>query len=1083
MNENPINSALLFESAIRFGKRLVLLVAVALLVSTVQVFAQGQNVIKGNIVDASGESLPGVNVSVKGTTNGTITDFDGNFTLSVQEADVLLISFIGYKAQEVPVAGKSVFNVILEEDVTDLGEVVVTALGIKRDKKALGYSVTEVKADDIAKNGEMNPIASLAGKVAGVDITQTSAGPSGSKRVVIRGISELEGANQPLYVIDGVPVDNSTMGQATEWGGFDLGDGTSDLNPEDIESISVLKGASASALYGSRAMNGVILITTKTGKKGQKGLGIDFNSSATFDQVNTRLDEYQTTYGQGNNGLLPREGQPANNITSAWGPKLDPSIMILQQDGNEYPYARVDDNIQGFFRLGKTFNNSVALSSGNEKSSVRFSYTNVHNNDIIPKSGLNRNTFNLRAMTEINSFIELDAKATYINDKVNNRPAMTDEVTNIGNGLVGIVSNFDQAWLQTYKDENGNYIDYTGNDYRANPYWTLNETFNESRKNRFVGFASLNVTLTQDLKLRLKSGIDRYNSRFVNFYNKNTPTKAGGVYNEINTDAEEVNYEALLSYTKEVGNWNVSANLGGNIMKNKINSNNIVGTEIVEPDVASIINFTNVEVMPSQYQKEIQSVYAFAQFGYKNFAFIDVTGRNDWSSTLPSDNNSYFYPSVSGSFIFTDAADLNLPWFTYGKVRASWAQVGSDTDPYRLALTYGLTGKSYNGMATGSIMEDFVPNSELLPQTTTSWEVGTDLRFFNNSVGLDVTYYEQTTNDQILNVELPLVSGYRNAVLNSGALENKGIEMQLNLKPFKGDFSWDIVLNYTKVWNKVKSLHEKVDAYTIANARWSGVSVVALEGEEFGVIMGRAYKRDPEGNIVHDPSTGMPMSTDTPQKIGSILPDWTGGMINTFSYKNVTLKANLDIRMGGDIYSITNRTMMDGGTHAMTEAGREGFLDWAQRNEDGRNDWIDAGNNPDDYVSIPMDKGYVGEGVKLVSVDPEGNETYEVNDVITNPQSYWRHTAANIPESNVYDASYIKIRDLSIGYSVPKKFLKNTPIQGLSISAVGRNLFTLYKNTPNIDPESTYNNGNGQGLEYGSLPTRRHYGFNLNVKF
>lgn len=1083
MNKNPINCTVYNSSAGRLSRRLIFFAIVALLVSTVQSIAQEQKVITGNVADVSGESLPGVNVSVKGTTTGTITDIDGNFTLSATNSDVLLISFIGYKPREIAVGEQTEIEVTLEEDVQDLGEVVITALGIKREKKALGYSVTEVKADDIAKNGEMNPIASLAGKVAGVDITQTSAGPSGSKRVVIRGISELEGANQPLYVIDGVPVDNSTMGQATEWGGFDLGDGTSDLNPEDIESISVLKGASASALYGSRAMNGVILITTKSGKKGQKGLGIDVNSSTTVDQVSTRLDDYQTTYGQGNNGLLPREGQPANNITSAWGPKLDPSIMLAQQDGNEYPYSRVDENIQGFFRLGKTFNNSVALSSGSEKGSVRFSYTNVHNKDIIPKSGLSRNTFNLRAMTEINKFIELDAKATYIADKVNNRPAMTDEVTNIGNGLVGIVPNFDQAWLKTYVDENGNYIDYTGNDYRANPYWTLNETFNESRKNRFVGFASLNVTLTRDLKLRLKSGIDRYNSRFVNFYNKNTPTKAGGVYNEINTNAEEVNYEALLSYTKKIGDWDISASLGGNIMKNKIQSNSIVGTEIVESGIASIINFTNVEVMPTEYQKEIQSVYAFAQFGYKNFAFIDVTGRNDWSSTLPMDNNSYFYPSVSGSFIFTDAADLNLPWFTYGKVRASWAQVGSDTDPYRLALTYGLTGKSYNGMATGAIMEDFVPKDNLLPQTTTSWEIGTDLRFFNNAVGLDFTYYEQTTDDQILNVEVPLVSGYHNAILNSGSLENKGIEMQLNLKPFRGDFTWDIVLNYTKVWNKVKSLHEKVDAYTIANARWSGVSVVALEGEEFGVIMGRAYKCDPDGNIVHNATTGMPMATDNPEKIGSILPDWTGGMINTFSYKNLTLKANLDIRIGGDIYSITNRTMMDGGTHGITEGGREGFLDWARRNEDARLDWIAGGNNPEDYVPIPMDKGYIGEGVKLVGVDPDGNEIYEENDVITNPQNYWRHTSSNIPESNVYDASYIKIRDLSLGYSVPQRFLKNTPIQGLTISVIGRNLFTLYKNVPNIDPESTYNNGNGQGLEYGSLPTRRHYGFNLNVKF
>ena len=1063
--------------------RLVCLVAVCTFLLSSYSYAQEIKTVQGIISTEDGKPLPRVNVVVKGTTAGTATNFSGEYIIEVNANDILVFSFLGFKSQEVKVSDKTIINIILEEDIRGLEEVVVTALGIKREKKALGYSVTEVKADDISKNGEMNAIASLAGKVAGVDITQTTAGPSGSKRVVIRGISELDGNNQPLYVIDGVPVENSTLGQASEFGGFDLGDGTADLNPEDIESISVLKGASASALYGSRAMNGVILITTKSGATGE-GLGIDFNSSSTFDAVSTKLDEYQTTYGQGSNGILPREGQPANNITSAWGPKLDPSITILQRDGIEHPYRLVKDNIQDFFRVGRTLSNSIALSSGNETGSVRFSYSNVNNKDIIPESGLERNSFNLRGKTKLGKLIDLDAKASYMTEEVDNRPAMTDDVTNIGNGLVGIVPNFDQTWLKTYKDADGRYIDYTGNIYRANPYWTINETFNKSEKNRFVGFVSFNINLHQNLKLRLKSGIDRYDFKFTNFYNNNTPTKQGGLYYENNSIVQEVNHEALLSFNKAIHeDWNISASIGGNIMESSNSINEITGSEIDEPGIASIINFKNIEVSPALYQKEIQSVYGFGQVGYKNVVFIDVTARNDWSSTLPSNNNSYFYPSVSGSFIFTEAADLDLPWLTYGKLRASWAQVGSDTDPYRLNLTYRLTGKSFKGISMGEIFESVIPNSGLLPQTTTSYEFGTDLRFFNNAIGLDATYYKQTTDDQILSVEVPEVSGYTHAILNSGALENKGLELQLTARPFDRNFKWDITFNYTKVWNKVVSLHEDVDAYTIANARWSGVSVVAFEDMEFGQITGRGYKRDPQGNIVHDAESGLPLSTDTPITLGSILPDWTGGVINTFTYKNFTLKTSLDIRMGGDIYSITNRGMVIGGTHASTLGGREGFNDWAARNEKDRQDWIDGGGAPEDHVPLPIDGGYIGEGVKLVSVDENGNETYETNDIITNPQQYWNQAATDIPETNVYDASYIKIRDISLGYTFPKSVLGNTPIQSLTLSVLGRNLFTLYKNVPNIDPESTYNNGNGQGLEYGSLPTRRHYGINLNIKF
>ena len=1038
------------------------------------------------VVSSKEGPLSGATVIVKETNKGAVTDFDGKYSLSdVAPNGTLVISFLGYITQEVNVAGLSVVNIMLVEDLNELNEVVVTALGIKRSKKALGYAVTEVKSDEVSKNGEINPISSLSGKIAGVNISQTASGPSGSQRVVIRGISSIQDNNQPLYIVDGIPINSASLGQADQNGGFDLGDSSSDINSEDIESISVLKGASASALYGSRALNGVILITTKSGKIGKKSLDIDFNSSVTIDQVSTKLDEYQTIYGQGINGRLPRVGQQASSITSAWGPKLDPSLTILQRDGTTRPYGLVKNNIQDFFNTGVTYTNSISLNSGQERGSFRFSYANVTNEDIIPNAGLEKNSFTIRAKNRLTNFLEVDTKASYITENVDNRPALTDNVNNIGNGLVGLAPNVDQAWLQNYIDQDGRYIDYTGNNFRANPYWTINKTFNKSRKNRLLGFVNLNFNLHENLKLRLKSGIDRYSFNFVNFMDRGTPTRTGGFYAELESTVQEVNHEALLTYSKSINDdWGITTSLGANVSKQESRTISTTATEIAEPGIANILNFQSPIVTPGGTKKEIQSVFGLAQISYKDFAFIDITARNDWSSTLPSQNNSFFYPSFSGSFVFTDAFNINKSAMTYGKIRASWAQVGGDTDPFSLQQTYAITGLSFGGFSQGQIDGNTIPNSNLKPQTTTSYEFGTDLRFLNNRIGIDFTYYNQTTDDQILQVEVPTASGFSSARLNSGALENKGIELLFTIKPIKtNNFKWDVTLNYSKIWNKVISLHEDIDVFTVANARWSGVTIVAFAGEEFGQIYGRGYKRDPQGNIVHDATTGLPLATDENMKIGNILPDWTGGVINTFNYKNFRLKAALGVSIGGDIYSITNRSLLSGGAHTASLGGRDAFNDWAARNEQERLDFIAGGGDPGDYVPLTLDGGYVGQGVKLVSTDPEGNETYEENDVIVNPQNYWLEATNKIPETNVYDASYVKLRELSLSYSLPSKYLSKKYIKGLTISVIGRNLFTFYKNVPNIDPESAYNNGNGQGLEYGSLPTRRNYGLNLSLKF
>jgi TonB-linked SusC/RagA family outer membrane protein len=1056
-----------------------------LLIMTCHVYGQDR-MITGRVTDAEdGTPLAGVTVMISGTQTGTTTDLQGQYRIIATPGDILVFTFVGMITQEVTVEDQATIDITLSDDIIFGDEVVITAFGLQREARALGYSITEVRASDFAQTGETNPISSLQGKVAGVDIVETTAGPSGSRRVVIRGINEIVGNNQPLYVIDGVPIENSSPGQATQWGGFDLGDGTLDLNPDDIESISVLKGASASALYGSRALNGVILITTKQGAR-QPGLGIEINSSTTVDRISTRLDEYQNIYGQGSNGLTPLSTQMANNITSAWGPKLSSyaDSTITQADGTVRPYRLVNDNIQDFFRLGLTRHNTVTISTGTPTSSLRFSYSNVNLTDIVPKSGINRNIFTLRGTTQPTHYLDFDARITYSAEDVTNRPAMADELNNIGNGLLGLVPNFDQAWLKTYKDSDDNYINYTGNPYRANPYWTLNETRNESQRDRITGFASAVIRLADPLQLRVRSGIDQYTFQFMNFLNMGTPTQPGGLLSERNHTVQETNLEALLIYNQAFRDmFDVTVSFGGNLMNSDTKIQETRATEIIARDMRSLTNFQNLSVAPQHYRKEIQSVFGFVNIGYRNILYLDFTARNDWSSTLPLNNNSFFYPSVSTSFIISDAFGLNYDWLNIWKLRASWAQVGSDTNPYMLNLTYSMDGRSHLGYSLGGITGELLPNPNLKPQTSTSWEFGTDLRMLNGRAVLDVAYFHTDTDDQILQVQIPETSGYNRAIINSGDMTNRGIELLVTGTPFTThDFRWDISANYTKIWNRVNRLSDQVDAITIADARWSGVSVIAKEGEEYGQIIGRGFTRDPDGRIVHG-SDGMPIPTDSPIELGKILPDFNAGIINTFFWRGFSLRTAFDFRIGGHIYSVTNRQLYAGGTHSATVAGRDEFNDWALRNYQAQQAWVDAGNDPVDYVPLPLDGGFIGEGVKLVGEDANGNPIYEENDIMVNPGTYWNYTSTNIPELNVYDASFIKLRDISIGYNVPSRFLANIPVQGATIAIVGRNLVTLYKKVPNIDPESTYNNSNGQGLEYGSLPTRRHFGINLNFKF
>jgi TonB-linked SusC/RagA family outer membrane protein len=1060
-------------------KLLLIMIGLALLCD-----AYSQSVtISGTVYDADTQSpLPGVSIVVKGSIGGTVSDAQGKYRIEIPQDGILIFSFIGATTQEISYTGQSTVDVSMQFNALELEGVTVTALGIKREKRVLGYSVSDIKSENIAGNGEVNPIASIAGKVAGVSITGTTAGPTGSTRVVIRGVRELQSNSQPLYVIDGVPAANGNVGSASQWGGFDLGDGLSDINPNDIESISVLKGSAAAALYGSRALNGVILITTKTGNAG-KGLGIEFNSSLTIDQISTRLDKRQKRYGQGNDGVFPTDPIQSQNITSNWGPAFSDAETITQRDGSERPYKYNENNIQDFFELGKTFMNTISVTGGTETTNMRLSYSNITNADIIPKSGYDKDIFALRTTSNITKKLKADTKISYADERVRNRPALTDDVNNIGNGLLGLAANFDQEWLQTYQNPDGSYINYTGNVYRANPYWTINKTRNKSAKERISGFINLNYEFNSMFSINLQGGTDFFSFKHENFYDKFTPAVNDGAFYNSDMNVKETNFQGMFNFKKDLNeSLKFAAMVGGNIMKYKSYGNNINATQIIQPGTANLVNFNEILVQPFNDRKEIQSFFANLNFGFKEFLFLNLQGRNDWASTLSQQNNSFFYPSADVSFVITDAFDFKSEVLSFAKLRTSWGQVGNDFQPYQTGFAYSLTGRSFAGQPMGEILGTTIPNPDLRPQIKTSFEIGTDLRLLNDKIGLDFTYYDEVTDDVLLNITVPQTTGFNTAALNAAKLRNKGVEILLNTTPIEipNKFRWDLSFNFAKNINEVVELNESLKTFTVAEARWAGATIIAEKGKPFGTIMGNDFLRDASGNRVFNSSNGEPLPTPKPVAIGNTMPDWTGGIINTITYKGFELKAALDIRVGGDIFSMTNMTMHMNGSHANTEAGRESWNQYQQERRAAQlaaeavNETANV-DTPGDPYYVPRDnRGFIGEGV---------NESGEVNEIPISPATYWQSIGNNIPQPFIYDASYIKLRDLGLTYSLPSTLIKSTPFKSVSISIIGRNLFILYKNTPNIDPESNYNVSNGQGFEYGSLPGRRRYGFNLVVKF
>lgn len=1023
--------------------------------------AAAEQEVTGVVSDAEGPII-GATVRVVGSQVATVTDFDGNFTLKCEPGAMLEISYVGYTT--VTLKATPNMNVILKEDSKVLSEVVVTALGIKRDRKALGYGLEEVKGEELTKAKETNVMNSLSGKVAGLVVQQTAGGASGSTRVQLRGATEMSGNNQPLYVVDGVPLDNTNFGSAGQAGGYDLGDGISAINPDDIENMTVLKGPAASALYGSRASHGVILITTKKADKDR--FSVEYNGSLTIDSQSASWDNVQKVYGQGANGAYSTSATTLTN--SSWGPKADSNEMTYF-DGITRPTYMYDNNASGFFRTGLTAQNTAIISANSGKTGMRFSVTDMRNKDILPNTNMNRDNFNLRVNTALGP-VDFDFTANYTHEGVNNRPALGDSQSNVGKNLMTLANTFNHEWLKKYQNEDGTYANWNGLDqYNKNPYWDLYKNSNKSSKDvfRFTGKAIYNVN--KHLKIQGTIGTDMNFMNFDDFIAKTTPGKAAGQMQKQTFKNRTLNAEILALYNNTWGDFDFNGSFGGNIYKVDNMTTTITATGQQMSNLQAIMNYEEQNVQENTYVKQINSIYGNASVGYQHTYYLEGTLRGDKSSTLPAGNNIYIYPSVSGSVVFTEFIPKNKI-LDYGKIRGSWAKVGSDTDPYQLALNYSTAKFPYPGATIGMINNTIQPNKDLKPTMTSSYELGLEMKFFHNRLSLDVTYYNQNSRDQIIQLPSSSTSGYSYNLVNAGLIQNKGIEIALNGRVLAiKDFAWDAGLNFSKNSNKVKELVEGMQYFTLERATWCNVQVAAEVGKNYGSIMGPDFQRNENGEVLINPETGMPLYDSELHTLGNSTWDWTGGFYSTFTYKNFRLSMGFDVKVGADLYSMSMRSAYDTGKAAETLAGRD---EWYKSEEDR----MAAGFSLSEWREMGMAKGYVVDGVIA-----NGDGTYTKNTIAVNPEKYWQSVSRNAPGAFVYDNSYIKCREITFGYTFPEKLL-GKHINGLSVSFVARNPFIVWKNIPNIDPDSGYNTS-GFGLEYGSLPSRRSYGLNVNVKF
>lgn len=1081
-----------------------LLFLMVFLIKTSITFGQ-ERVVTGNVVDTDNLPLIGANVIIKqdasGTPIGTITDIDGNFKLNVPSGkNILVVSFIGFETKEVDITGKNNIQITLGLSTNELDAVVVTALGIKKEKKALGYAFSDVKGDELTTNRDANFINSISNKVAGVNISQTAGGAGTSSRIVIRGIKSLGSESQPLIVVDGIPLDNSSDG-ATWLGGVDYGNSLMGISPDDIETMSVLKGPNAAALYGSRAAMGVILITTKKGTSRDK-MKVTINSNFSFDNAYI-LGKYQNTYGAGfggtmgkseittdlYNSLLPEDQAKvivqydtttmtdkyyvySNYGFGSWGPRMDSDTLdILNWNDRFVKYQAHPDNVKDYYEQGYTFTNSVALENGNEKYNWRFSVGTLNNKGLKPNSQYERKSFNYNANAKLNNSIGFSFKANYIREDAFNRAGQGDSRTGARN-FIFMPRSIDIHRLEEfYKDDNGNEQNWYPDDpWLTNPYWEAYENYNNDFKNQFLGFGKIDFTITPWLKGFVRTSMDTYiQKRFLRVANGAAREYGNGSYTERWYLYRSLNHDFLFTANKNLNDdFTVSANLGGGYLETTRSNQSSTVDGLAVPNFFSLNNPANPgSNSPGTYnsQKAILSAYGSTQLEYKNWWFTEFTLRRDQSSTLPIENNAYWYPSVNTSLVFTDALGLNDNYFSFGKVRLSYSEVGNDAPTQALSLSY--QNVAYGDQPSVSLIPSTY-KKDLEPERTKAWEFGVDFKFFQNRLGLDATLYREMSYNQIIKAPISYSTGFTYALTNGGTISNKGIEIQVNATPIETpNFSWDINLNYAKNINTIEELAEELAFYPITGE--SQIDVVGFQGSSYGDIIGityeRYYKRDEAGNIVDDPNNGRPLIDENGLYvrgeegiIGNVTPDWTGGITNSLKYRNISLSFSIGVKMGGDIFSKTNKYGLDHGQFEETLEGRDSWYN-------GTAEERDAGT-----------VGYVADGVLA-----DGTENTKGID----PQVYFHQRKwGGIAELDVYDASYVKLRDMTITYNFPQYWFESTFLSAGSLSIIGKNLWLIYSGVPNIDPESAFSsNNNALGQEYAAMPPTRSFGFNLRLVF
>lgn len=1015
--------------------------------------------VTGTVEDALGP-VAGASVVIKGTTNGTMTDMDGNFTLDgVKNGDIIQISFIGYATQEIPYAGQASLSVHLEEDTQKLDEVVVTALGMKRDKKALGYAMQELKGDELLSSREPNLANSLSGKVSGLQIVRSSNGVGGSSKIVLRGNSSLTGSNQPLIVVDGTPMDNFTGGVDDVWGnsGADMGNGLSDINPEDIESMTVLKGASAAALYGSRAGNGVILITTKSGRKNE-GLGITVNAGITAESIFLKPD-MQNSFGQGSVGVYD------NQSRLSWGPKAE-GQTVTDWLGRQVP-LQTYDNIDAFFHTGTSFNEGVSFQRNINGTSVFASINRSDDAGITPESKLNKTNVTLRATTFLDKTEKwkVDAKVNYINMNAHNRPIQGVNPSNAFNTIYGLPRSLNVKEFKSSVDEEGNMIWWDASkNPQENPYWVTKYRQNNDTRNRLLGNVSLKYAPTNWFDIELRGGTDYYTTTKNEKVYAGGNTSPRGLYNEGSETFYENNYSFLATARKDnlLDRLGGFVTFGGNLMMQQRTKMNASAGELLVPDLFSLNNGINKPTVTSELiRRKMNSLYGSLQLNWDGYLFLDVTARNDWSSTMSKDNRSYFYPSVSLSGVISDMLPKiggNMPeWFTFAKVRASYAEVGNDLDPYQLYNNYTV-GKDENGNTTaapGQILFDSSVRSELIK----SWEAGLDVRFLQNRLGLDFAWYKTNATRQLLNLPLDPFAGYSSRKVNAGNIQNEGLEISLNGAIFQSPdvqgFNWNATAQFSLNRNKIIDLYPGVTLYDIKTL--DAIQIVAAQGSYYGDIYGQTFLRVTDKDSPHYGKVivgddGLPLISAEKSKVGNQSPDWMLGLTNSFSYKGFNLSFLVDFRIGGDIYSATASNLFVRGNAAGTVVNGE------------RQDFVVPN------TVVRKDGGYVENNVPVTH------------------QNYWERIGSTgnygLPEVFTYDATNIRLRNITLGYTFNRAMLKKTPFLRLNLSATCNNVWMIHYNLPGIDPESvSATNTNATGFENGAAPTSRSFTFNVTVGF